>query len=113
MKLYRYHEDDIGEGYGPRIRVRLYAFNVVRTTPKGYWISIPYSFKLKWVSSEAKKRFAYPTKEEALQSFRARKRRQVAILSYQLERAKMALNVSEGDIDEGNLRSYTYSAMFR
>jgi len=43
------------------------------------------------VAKYGKKRYAYPTKKEALRSFRARKKQQVRILSNQLRTAKMAL----------------------
>lgn len=101
-KLYRYEEFDHGEGYGPNVRVRLSAFNVIKRTPKGCWISIPFGWKPRWVSLEAKKRFAYPTKEEALKSFIARKRRQVSILSYQKERAEIALQIGKSMLEQGD-----------
>ena len=93
MKLYRYEEENYGE-YHIDVRVLLYEFNVRKETPKGYWIRIPYSFKDKWTSNYTRKRFAYPTKEEALVSFIARKRRHTAILRYQLEEADLAHNIA-------------------
>lgn len=91
MKLYRYYEVDYGE-YATDIKVKCEEFNVRRTTPKGYWIRSPHAYRggERWVSNYSKKRYAYPTKKEALISFIARKRRQIGILSYQLEKATVA-----------------------
>ena len=42
-----------------------------------------------------KKRFAYPTKEEALIAFKARKRRQLKVLTDQVEQVKHILKILE------------------
>ncbi len=102
MILYRYDERDYGEGCHPAVRIQLYEYSVVRETPKGYWIRIPYYFGKKWVSNYTKKRFAYPSTEEAMLSFKARKRRQVAILEYKLSRASMALALAIAENGEGD-----------
>jgi hypothetical protein len=76
-------------------RMYLERFRIVRTTPCGFWINIGYAAeRLKWVSNSAKKRFAYPSMDEALTSFRMRKRRQVAILRYRLADAQQALQTA-------------------
>ena len=43
------------------------------------------------MSKTSRKRFAYPTKEQAKESFAARKRRQIVILKFQLRNAEFAL----------------------
>lgn len=91
MKFYRYN-DTLCANVG--VRIYLYEFNMIQETPKGYWIGY-YNKKEKWVSKTAKKRYAYPTKEEALASFKARKERQIEILEHQLNRAKTALSKAE------------------
>ena len=85
MKLYRYHDTLYTTG----TKVHLYEYNVVAETPKGYWIGM-FGAKDKWVSKTCKKRFAYPTKDEAWDSFQARKTRQIEILEHQITRAKIA-----------------------
>jgi len=50
----------------------------------------------KFVLTGATKRFACPTKEEALKSFKARKRRQISILEAQAKHAREALHKAEG-----------------
>ena len=90
MKLYRY---DRGLSWGGRIKIDLSEYSVIKETPCGYWIprySTSYyrDDEKRWVSNCTRKRFAYPTKEEALKSFVARKNRQVKILTAQLDTAK-------------------------
>lgn len=97
MKFYRYVDILEYEGHA-RIIERV--FYLVRKTPKGYWISADRNYKegsigfkwhrKRWVSKTTRKRYAYPTKEQAMEGFVARKRRQVTILTAQLERAKVA-----------------------
>lgn len=65
-------------------------YQVTKTTPCGVWISLGGEAR-KWVSSYTKKRFACETKELALESFRARKKRQIRILKAKLEVAEAAL----------------------
>jgi hypothetical protein len=76
-KLYRieyyYNEDGI--------YLYLQIYYVVAYTPAGYWIGTTYkafpehNTKERWISATGKKRFAYPTKREAIISFVARKRK--------------------------------------
>lgn len=105
-KFYRYIEDyytptsyDInGEiTYSPStlpyVSLKERVFKIVSETKKGYWVSPEdyYSPEDKrWVSKTSKKRFAYPTKSEALNSFLFRKKRQIRLLNYQLYIAKSA-----------------------
>ena len=91
MKFYRYEEVNYHQ-IGIRVHER--EFELLKETPKGYWINL-FPDQLiptkKWVSKDAKKRYAYPTKKEALNSFIARKKRQTEILEAQLSNARMAL----------------------
>lgn len=90
----------------PITKVELEKYKVIKYTPKGVWIAledyIPYDDEItqdkqytKFVLLTAKKKFACPTIEEALESFKARKKRQIKILNEQLDRAKRALEISE------------------
>ena len=67
-------------------------YKIIKETEKGYWIEL-YSFSdaKKWVSKTAKKRYAYPTKEEALFNFKKRTESAVKILSARLNEAKAYL----------------------
>ena len=70
---------------------------VVKKTRCGVWVleydstAAPRHF----VNNSTLKRYAYPTKEEAQQSFMARKRRQIGILGAQLRNASEALRRAE------------------
>lgn len=104
MKLYRY-EDHVysacsidvsgGEHYSlTALRIELMEFTVTKETPKGYWFTMGEIYGIhspaKWASKESKKRYCYPTKEEALKAFLFRKASQIRILTEKLNRAKMA-----------------------
>lgn len=77
-------------------------FDLVRETPGGYWIEPSSTTSLlnsilenntRWIPKKSKKRFAYPTELEAIESFVARKRQQLRILYGQLNVTKDALDV--------------------
>lgn len=86
---------DIIPGSGSS-HLRLEMYEVVKHTPKGVWIYLGWEGK-RFVLRDARKRFACPTKEEALESFMARKRRQIRILTAQRKNAKEALRLAEGE----------------
>ena len=73
-----------------RVAVYVHAWSVVAETPMGYWISGIWVHPRKWVAKAGKKRYVYPTVAEAVQSFKARKARQIAILAARLEEARAA-----------------------
>jgi len=68
----------------------LTSFRLFSETAKGYWIGYgfdnghSFSWK-KWVSKTARKRYAYPTKEEALNNYVKRTERRIKILQAQIE----------------------------
>lgn len=84
LNLYRFRDfrTEIG------VNVHLFVYPVLSTTPKGYWIYADGSRK--WVSMTAKKRFAHPTRSEAVTSYKKRKDRQIAILQDKLNAAQLA-----------------------
>lgn len=83
----------------PNPTITLTTFELVKETPKGYWIvSIGLKFYpqyKKWVSKTAKKRYAYPTKAEALHNFIKRNQRRLGILKRQIELCKSNLSKAE------------------
>lgn len=85
---YRVHEQLYTES---RLMLVETTFVVLRYTPKGAWID-EYGTP-RFILTSARKRYACPTKEEALASYHARKRRQVEILRHQLKRAEAALTL--------------------
>lgn len=111
--LYRFEEaiyspgvddfDDPLPGY--TMEVHLHKFPIERRTPKGVWIRGWGG--MRFVLLSARKRYACPTIEEALESFQARKNRQIKILKGQLQRAELALSLSDSWKEKPNI-SYTY-----
>lgn len=102
LRFYRYEQIELENG--PQLSER--EFQLLKETPCGWWIGYPLGSITPlgpdkwWVSKTTRKRFAYPTRKEALENFIARKRRQVAILNYQLERAGQAWELAEAKLKE-------------
>lgn len=94
MKLYRYRDHRAGslEGDDSHATAWCYEFEVIKETPKGYWIEGKC-----WISKTSKKRYAHPTKEEAWKSFKARKARQIKILKTRLAYAEEAARLTQPD----------------
>ncbi len=102
MEFYRYESYQQGgvdedSYFPPTVRVSLSTLNLVKETPKGYWICFgdpkQYYGDKRWVSKTSRKRYAYPTKEEALNGFIFRKKRQVRILKAILDIAQTSLEL--------------------
>jgi hypothetical protein len=111
IQFYRYEAREYSAGtdeFGdpihkivPDPKVSLMTFNLHKETPKGYWIGhgfhCPDNLRAnaRWVSKTGRKRYAYPTKEEALESFIKRKEKQVKILKHQTWSAEIALKLAQ------------------
>jgi len=94
MKLYRYRKWCTNECLRDCddkscVKVDVEEFNVINETNKGYWFIV--NGKKKWTSKTSKRRFAYPTKEEALENFIRRTKRSIAINHYMIDFAELAL----------------------
>jgi hypothetical protein len=88
---YRYNDYEAEDSNGMIvIKVVLYTYHVIKHTKKGVWIAHSYSSK-RFILTDARKKYACPTIEEAKKSFVARKIRQKKILTRNLRRVKMAL----------------------
>lgn len=103
MIFYRYDQIEFYDRPG----LRESTFQLIKETPCGHWIRSIFPFNTysalhekRWVSKTARKRFAYPTREEALYNFIARKLRQISMLNYQLERAAQAWELAEEKLKE-------------
>jgi hypothetical protein len=112
--LYRYEDrtyslglnqfDDPLPGY--TLKVELQEYRIIKRTPQGAWIvygSWSMHTPKRFVLLSARKRFACETKEEALESFKARKRKQIKILKAQLKRAEMALSSADRDTETADI----------
>lgn len=95
MVLYRFKETRRSES---RITLTKLEYFILSKTPTGFWIE--YHGRKKFVKSDAKKKFACEKEEDALESYYARKRRQISILKHQLRQAEAALRLKPGNESE-------------
>jgi hypothetical protein len=93
-KLYRYNRGFIDKALGLIPfggEIYLEEYPIIKETEQGYWIETPFR---KWVSKTAKKRYAYPTPEEALNNFKIRTQSCLNHLQRQLDDAKLYLEAA-------------------
>ena len=99
MNHYRYQGKVIYDEFSPpSVNIEFIEYESVKETKYGYWIIekslLPYyKQKLTWVKprfvlKQSKKRYAYPTKEEALNSLKARNKKRIAYLKRDLNNAE-------------------------
>jgi len=81
------------------VKIILNKYKSIRETACGYWIDHENGIGERWVSKTSKKRFAYPTKHEAMINFKHRKQRQIKLLEVNLSRAKVALDLCLKELD--------------
>lgn len=94
MELFRYdREYPCFDEPQNNMTVKLKSYKVISQTMKGYWISIPYG-KKKFVLMGSGKRFAYETKEKALDNFIRRSKKSIAYSKMNLRNAEMALELA-------------------
>lgn len=106
MTFYRYEYreyasvDEFGDYVSPAFpdpKIILEKYDLIKETPKGYWIGqffLPFQgdpFFKKWVSKTATKRYAYPTKEEALTNLIKRTEKRQKILERQADVCRSVL----------------------
>ncbi len=88
---YRYWDPEQECHVGPvTTSVKLYQFPVLKITPKGARLADG-----RFVLKNANKRYACPTKEEAMVSFLARKEKQLKILQNQITNVQSAIYVAK------------------
>lgn len=81
------------------ISVHCVAIPVIKHTEKGVWLN-SFGGRGTFVRNNARKRYACPTKEEAYESFFARKARQLKILSYQIDGVQQAVALAKLQLGE-------------
>lgn len=90
-KRYSYTIDADLDLYGTTFpKLEYHYYPITKRTPKGAWITVNFADKFVLLTN---KRFACETKEEAEESFKQRKLRQIRILNGQLKRAKEDLSL--------------------
>jgi len=82
----------------PKLVLRRY--ELIKETEKGYWIGYKSINYKKWIPKESRKRYAYPTKEEAIENFKARTKRRIEILERTVSCCKIALNLANSKTDK-------------
>lgn len=99
IQYYRY--EDVGESYGTEedgyytdLHIRLREYQVVKTTPCGVWIQ-EFMDRRHFVRSDTRKRFAWPTKVEAKESFLRRKQKQLRILQAHVAEVLRAIELGK------------------
>jgi hypothetical protein len=95
-QLFSNGADEYGESTGSHVQVLLDRFCIMKRTPKGAWIDA--WGEKKFVNLTARKQYACETLDAAKQSYLARKKRQVRILSSRLSSAESAIRLIESDI---------------
>lgn len=108
MKFYRYEQVEYAEqdyegeycapSY-PNPKLELREFSLYKETEKGYWIGYGDFGRLhskgRWISKTSRKRFAYPTKEEAINNFILRTTKRKKILKWQIRCCEITINLAE------------------
>lgn len=101
MQFYRYEEQAEEDSWAPP-KLLCYEYSLERETIHGYWIvpqvGVYCRMRRRWVSKTARKRYAYPSKAEALTALIARKRRQKTICEYQIDLAIATITVAENEL---------------
>ena len=78
-------------------RLVLSEYNLYKETPKGYWIG--YRYSKRWISKTGKKRYAYPTKKEALINYIKRTERRKEILENQAFACQLGINSAKNMLE--------------
>ncbi len=78
--------------------IHAFEYPVLKHTPKGVWRD-NYG-KKRFVLKDGLKRFALPTKKEALESYIRRKKKQIQLLNHQLETARLCLMIANSQYEE-------------
>lgn len=92
---YRYYDWSYDE---TRVMIDFEKFRVVKRTPKGAWVEeLYYPHKKRFILDGARRRYAYPTKELAADSYRIRKEWQVVHAERTIRRAENVLEQLKKD----------------
>jgi len=87
--------DEFDNPVGCRGSVRIDKYYVVKKTPNGCWVTLGLCCPVHFVRTGARKRFAWPTEREALESLVARMRNYVGHCERRLKEAKAKLSAAE------------------
>ena len=88
-----YRVEPYYEDYYPASQLIYYVYSVIKETPKGVWVKLKgyedcaYQRK-RFILNTSRKKYAYPSKIEAVDNFIKRKERQIKILTVKLSEAE-------------------------
>jgi hypothetical protein len=90
MKFYRFEcrNSEVG------VQIELITYSLIRETKAGYWIGYLIGGRHicpKLIPKKSLKRFAYPTKKEALTNYVKRSEKRVRILNSQLQTTELGI----------------------
>jgi hypothetical protein len=101
MNFYRYesveyavldYDGDYVSSPIPNPKLELRTYELKKETNKGYWIGFNgFSSYKKWIPKISKKRYAYPTKEEAIINYIKRTEKRIKILQRQIYCSEITL----------------------
>lgn len=86
--------DQFGEAVPGPLRIVRYEWPVVKHTPCGFWIELPFGGK-RFVRGGAKRQYAHLTKKLAIESYRKRRECYKAILEARLREVEHSLALIE------------------
>jgi len=100
MEFYRYEWIGLESARDslPIIKLKLRIFKLLRETEKGYWIDLEY--KDRWISKTSTKRYAYPTKKEALNNFIIRTKRRLQFVEATIHGCKQSLRLADIELNK-------------
>jgi len=87
--------DEYGNVSGYRVSVQITKYYAVKYTKKGYWVARGPYCPMHFIRNDAKKRFAWPTEKEAVESLVARMKCYTKHCERRLEEAKAKLTAAE------------------
>jgi hypothetical protein len=99
MEHYRIEYHVFRYSNGVEISLSTLKFRLEKKTPKGGWY-VDDCGDRKWIADNGKKKYAYPTRELALRSLRARKTHHIKHLERQLREMKLVLKKTEKVLSE-------------
>lgn len=95
QKLIHYRYERKYSLHGSKTVIELVEFKTLRKTYSGYWIQeMGYSWRKEiFVLKESRKRYAYPTKKEAFNSFRIRTKKSLAYAERDFDNSRLFLEL--------------------
>jgi len=106
MKMYRYEDNLYTSVSGVTcVDIHLLEFNVIKTTPRGVWITMGDNSNWKeYIGLFSRRKYAYESEKDALNSYVNRKESQVRKFTNQLTYAKEALDKGNKMLQDGGYR---------